>query len=1459
MQTPIPAIPNLPATPDLLTQLSPGAAPLVLFPVRLETRFFSLPAGGFELRVRVYPDTLHIDSHEPGLTPEELRWGRHFWEQSWRAAGDDERARAAWRQLADRFDAPRAAWVARALRPLNPDDRPDDPVPAEAALDTPPRFPDPPTKDESWTRPPLARALPARWIVLGYRGGRLVFNVTGGPIRAALQAGPDPKADSATSDPDRPAIDDGMRWLVDFEEAEQAGMGIRARLTVDQAHAGLDFVLVLGIQDAPGDTTAARARLAELLDAHHYTGGLSFVPQGTPSNNTREAPSGFSSNDPGHATSYLAERGGPALEVGDGSNADLLGTALGLEGQAFANLPHAMESEQRDARHMNAVLWQATWGYYLLQMLGTGASGESPLTDDDIDWAREHFVEYVRPGGPLPALRIGKQPYGVLPVTSLDAWKPRSGQASPDREAALRDLLMRLRDLWRRNFDEVPRLGRSPDSTTERGFDRDLSEVLSLDGLSSTYAIRGLIGRHYLEHLGVFLSADFYLDAWHSTEPEPPPVEEPPEEEEPPDDLTPRERIAWIKAQREARLAWIREQEAKQRAYAAAHRAWLEMRNNRRRALDEWWATQQQQAGTLLQTLGVTWRPRLAHAVYMPPVAPLGGALVQAEGETAADYIGALLAARSLTSLRHQTGQPRTLLQLLVKHSMLLEYVAAGSRLLLRRGLLRPEQRREAELVDLPLGQLTRTPWRQLTFKIGVDGEAEQIEVGNYLLGYLPSGEPDTGREPRLQPLSDFRAGLRHLQSLKIPRLEQLLAGTLDACSHRLDAWITSLATRRLAELRQERPDDVLFGGYGWVVNLRPSATHAEVAPPPGEQAPLFGAAGNPGFIHAPSLAQATTAAVLRSGHLAHVDDETPNQALAIDLSSERVRLASWLLDGVRQGQPLGALLGYRFERRLQEAGKAIFIDYFRDLAPLVARKREPGTQPVEAIAANNVVDGLDLQRRWLAVKDAPAPGDNPLVALFDPLQDKPKPDELNAARSVLEAELNTLADAVDAVSDALMAETVFQVVRGSPLRATATVEAIAGGETPPPELDVVRTPRSGTALTQRLVTLWSGEPELPAHWPSPAGSMRAEAEPWLNTWAARLLGDPARVRCVVERLDPAGGQVVETKELRLDRLGLAPLDYIYAVEGGTGGQQAEIEQRLLYTQHAHAGRLRAGLDATHRRGAQPRLGCRRAGIRRIQRAAAHGPPSDHRRACAGRRRPGLTPAQYGFQRRPGRAGTARGYRRAALAGSGRSARGAAGRARRGRARAAARIDGAGGRLRRSRRCTACGRRRLDRRSPDAAGTGRLDPHRAGAARRTARSAGRKRELRHGDGGNQARSCAGTAARRVRQNLCGAAPVYGSQCRGARAGAGRQHNPAGRRSLRRADLVPAHGARARRRCPAQRRAELRRSAQQRRAARVEHRAAAARRQHTLGRVAAGSRTQAAGRCSFAGRPILHVA
>jgi|SRR5450755_3436126 hypothetical protein len=93
-----------------------AAFPAALLPLRLET-CFAKDGSRLQLLIRAYPDQIHQDTHEPELTDAEREWGEHFWVQQWRAGGDGDREREAWAQLAARFGAPRAAWIARVLRP----------------------------------------------------------------------------------------------------------------------------------------------------------------------------------------------------------------------------------------------------------------------------------------------------------------------------------------------------------------------------------------------------------------------------------------------------------------------------------------------------------------------------------------------------------------------------------------------------------------------------------------------------------------------------------------------------------------------------------------------------------------------------------------------------------------------------------------------------------------------------------------------------------------------------------------------------------------------------------------------------------------------------------------------------------------------------------------------------------------------------------------------------------------------------------------------------------------------------------------------------------------------------------------------------------------------------------------------------------------------------------------------
>ena len=62
-------------------------------------------------------------------------------------------------------------------------------------------------------------------------------------------------------------------------------------------------------------------------------------------------------------------------------------------------------------------------------------------------------------------LRCGRQPYGILPVTSLDAWTPPAADAGAAR---LRDLLVSLRDVGLATGEAgVPRVGMTDDPSAD--------------------------------------------------------------------------------------------------------------------------------------------------------------------------------------------------------------------------------------------------------------------------------------------------------------------------------------------------------------------------------------------------------------------------------------------------------------------------------------------------------------------------------------------------------------------------------------------------------------------------------------------------------------------------------------------------------------------------------------------------------------------------------------------------------------------------------------------------------------------------------------------------------------------------------------------------------------------------------------------------------------------------------
>ena len=82
---------------------------------------------------------------------------------------------------------------------------------------------------------------------------------------------------------------------------------------------------------------------------------------------------------------------------------------------------------------------------------------------------------------------------------------------------------------------------------------------------------------------------------------------------------------------------------------------------------------------------------------------------------------------------------------------------------------------------------------------------------------------------------------------------------------------------------------------------------------------PLVADPSREGFIQTPSPSHAVTAAILRAAYRSQQTEGSFGNEMSVNLSSDRVRVALSLIDGVRAGNDLGALLGYRLERFLHE------------------------------------------------------------------------------------------------------------------------------------------------------------------------------------------------------------------------------------------------------------------------------------------------------------------------------------------------------------------------------------------------------------------------------------------------------------------------------------------------------------------------------------------------------------
>ncbi|MBC7925167.1 MAG: hypothetical protein H7039_05875 [Bryobacteraceae bacterium] len=882
--------------------------PIAMLPVRLETRYFDIDANTVELRIRIFPSPAHVTSARSGIDPAEREETITYW-RTRKAAGDTAPPTdAAWQRMVQMFGEPRASYLRRILTPTTD---------AAGAL----VFPEVPLNPPPETSSALASeaiGLPSRFFAALYMGTSRQLLVAGQKVPASVAVGPhgDPNA---------------IRWQSDFATAESIGLGIRVRANIGTARY-LTRLLVFGVREG-SDAASSQSALQTLLERHSREDGVALLAAGTPTNNTPAA----RVSPPSPATGVAPARS---------SDGGRLATALGMDATAFANVSGTTAATDQVVEAINTALWPATFGYFFEPLM-------SPLVNEAaVARGRTLFQKFVRPRGPFQTLALGGQPYGILPVSSLERWKTPQGTLDP-----VANVLSRLRtNLWMWQTNAVPRLGRSADTGS------DLNAVLSQSPVSTRWIARTLQTSYVtlfmmLPDLLKFFAAVRQLRDWRTT-----------------GELTP--------------LGLSGEP----------------------LALD-----------VIFDEKGFLLNVPLVAASEAPRNAPLP-----------VNYIDSIAAAEvDLLKAHNVAGSsPKSLLYLLLRHATLLVMGRAANRFLSSGS----PNVQEPVIIEDP----ATTVWARLNTPVAALENRTLTEV---FKGPLPS-------HPNLTELAQHKIAVKSLSRLPISELERLTAETLDASSHRLDAWITALATERLASMRAVTPRGSHVGAYAWLDGLSFPAVLSK------DGAPAIADPDSEGFIHGPGLEHARTAAILRAGYVAR-NQEGAQAPLAIDLSSDRVRDARSLLEAVRNGANLAALLGERIERWMVELGLGTQLPDVRTQFALVdgsGRKR---------------INGLKAAQAW----NQSPPSNLPAVA-------------------------SRLASVTDAIGDLLLAEAVHQQSTGNPGRAQPALAALDTGLTLPPEFDVVRTESNSTSSTWRLV--------LPL------------AQDARNAWIAGIIGNPANLAATV-------------------------------------------------------------------------------------------------------------------------------------------------------------------------------------------------------------------------------------------------------------------------------------------------------------------------------------------------------
>lgn len=378
----------------------------VLAPLRIETRFYPPDAQhpGWRLRLRVWPDEFSMLRRPAAPTPEEL----DLYDGILRQYPDGPAASAVrLRALAARLGMERALWLRNTVALIaDPEGQHADRTAVQ------------PRDGTGWPQVHQPYGLPPAigiWFVPAVSAG-------GGPPVLAGTLHPD--REQIAADLGLPAFAEPAAqgelpptWWTDYNVAQAAGLAIELPFAPGAAPPALDAIVVAGLGDRSPEPLAAM---------HAATGRLSVLRPGTPTNTV----DGEATAEMG-ANAAAWESVDTAPPSADSASAAVL-RALGGPDTVPVKLQGGDIAAAGYDPLIVRALWPVLWGHVLQDGVGAGAA-EARMAEWAADW--------LAPQGPFPAIRVGSQPYGLLPATLLAPWSGSDATA-----ARIRDWVLPWRD-----------------------------------------------------------------------------------------------------------------------------------------------------------------------------------------------------------------------------------------------------------------------------------------------------------------------------------------------------------------------------------------------------------------------------------------------------------------------------------------------------------------------------------------------------------------------------------------------------------------------------------------------------------------------------------------------------------------------------------------------------------------------------------------------------------------------------------------------------------------------------------------------------------------------------------------------------------------------------------------------------------------------------------------------------